>query len=184
MTYRLTWLPAVLRAAGLTIIEESGWATRGHGDMSDVKGVLCHHTAGPLHGESPSLDTVIKGRPDLSGPLAQLFLARSGTWHVIAAGKAYHAGKGGGGWAAFDGNAHLVGIEAENTGVANDPWPQPQLDSFARGCAAILLHVGAPSSWCLGHKEYAPTRKIDPSFDMGGFRVQVDHYLTAPPPKV
>lgn len=188
MTYSLTWLPTVLRAAGLIVIEEQRWTTRGHGDMGAPKGVLCHHTAGPLHGDSPSLPTVISGRPDLPGPLAQLFLSRAGTWHVVAAGKAYHAGKGGNGWKAYDGNSHLIGIEAENTGqvggVHDDPWPAHQTEAFARGCAAILLHIGATSQMCLGHKEYAPARKIDPSFDMAAFRHAVDGYLTAPPTKV
>src|SRR5689334_16619199 len=118
MSYSLTWLPDVLAVAGQHVVLESNWETRGHGDMADVKGVLCHHTAGPKSGDAPSLPTVIAGRPDLAGPLAQLFLSRSGTWHVVAAGKAWHAGRGS--WnGIIDGNAHLIGIEAENTGLAN-----------------------------------------------------------------
>ncbi len=179
MTFALIWLPTVLRAAGLNVIEEAGWQGRGHGDMADVRGVLCHHTAGPLHGDTPSLPIVINGRPDLAGPLSQLFLARSGAWHVVAAGKAWHAGKGDVGtrWENFDGNGHFVGVEAENTGLANDPWPGAQLESYAKGVAAVLKHVGASSAWAVGHKEYAPSRKSDPSFAMGNFRAMVESHL-------
>lgn len=181
MTLRLLWLPPVLRAAGLTVVEQPNWESRGHGDMSDVRGVLCHHTAGPLKGDAPSLKVVIEGRPDLAGPLAHIVLARSGIWHVVAAGKCWHAGAGGPGtqWADFSGNAHLVGIEAENTGLPNDPWPPGQIDSYARGVAAILRHVKAPLTMALGHKEYAPGRKSDPSFDMGQFRNKVALYMPA-----
>ncbi len=92
--YKLTWLDDTLRKADLKVIEEPGWQTRGHGDMGATQGVICHHTAGPRVGNSPSLKVVRDGRANLSGPLAQLFLARDGTYHVIAAGKAYHAGAG------------------------------------------------------------------------------------------
>lgn len=179
MTFALTWLPTVLRAAGLEVIEVPGWQGRGHGDMSGVRGVLCHHTAGPLKGDAPSLPVVINGRPDLAGPLSQLFLARSGAWHVVAAGKAWHAGRGDAGttWEAFDGNAHLIGVEAENTGLPNDPWPSLQLDSYAKGVAAVLKKIGTSSAWAVGHKEYAPSRKSDPSFPMTDFRARVGAHL-------
>ncbi len=174
MTFRASWLASVLRNAGLTVIEEKGWETRGHGDLGDVRGVLLHHTAGPLKGDSPSLPTVINGRPDLAGPLSQLFLSRSGAWHVVAAGKAWHAGAGV--WhGVTDGNGHFIGVEAENTGLPNDPWPAGQMDSYVRGVAAILKHIGATADMAAGHKEYATPkgRKTDPSFDMAAFRDKV-----------
>ena len=178
MNFRLTWLADVLRAAGLTVVEVPGWKTRGHGDMGEVRGVLLHHTAGPLKGDAPSLPVVINGRPDLPGPLSQLFLARSGVWHVVAAGKAWHAGAGV--WRGVtDGNARLVGVEAENTGLPNDPWPAAQVTSYAKGVAAILSHVGAPVEMAAGHKEYATPkgRKSDPSFDMPAFREKVRPFM-------
>ncbi len=179
MNFRLTWLAQVLRQAGLVVIEEPGWQTRGHGDMGDVRGVLLHHTAGPLHGDAPSLPIVIHGLPDLEGPLSQLFLSRTGAWHVVAAGKAWHAGV----WHGLvDGNSHLVGVEAENTGLPNDPWPAAQMDSYERGVAAILRHVKAGAEWAAGHKEYAtpPGRKSDPSFDMAAFREKIRARLSQP----
>lgn len=170
MTYSLLWLPDVLRNVGLTVTEETGWKTRGHGNVGPTKGVLCHHTAGPPTGNTPSLNTVIHGRPDLPGPLAQLFLARDGTFHVVAAGLCYHAGKGI--WEGItSGNTSFVGIEAENTGLPDDfPWPSCQMTSYAKGVAAILLHIRAKPIMCAGHFEYARPvgRKGDPSFAIGG----------------
>ncbi len=174
MIFSLTWLPTVLTDAGLPVVTEAGWETRGHGDMGMVRGILLHHTAGPLHGDSPSLSTVVNGRPDLAGPLSQLFLSRSGIFHIVAAGKAWHAGAGS--WRGItDGNGHFIGIEAENTGLPNDPWPSLQMGAYVKGVRALLAHIGAPADMAAGHKEYAlpAGRKSDPSFDMDRFRDMV-----------
>jgi hypothetical protein len=167
--FSLIWLADVLRKAGLTVAEQPGWQSRGRGPMGAVKGVICHHTAGPKSGNMPSLTVVTNGRPGLDGPLAQLGLGRDGTWFVIAAGRANHAGAGV--WKGITaGNTSFIGIEAENQGIPADPWPPAQVESYKRGCAAILEKLGAGVDMCIGHKEWAPRRKIDPSFDMKAFR--------------
>jgi len=185
MTYALTWLPKVLLDAGLKVAVQPGWETRGHGDVGAIRGVICHHTAATQKGNAPSLGVVTNGRPDLHGPLAQLCLGRDGAYYVVAAGRANHAGRGA--WGGVDsGNTSFIGIEAENSGLADDPWPQVQMQAYLRGVAAILARIRAPASMCCGHKEYAtpPGRKIDPSFDMAAFRAGVSAILagTAPPP--
>jgi len=112
MPFALTWLPKVLLDAGLKVAEQPGWQNRGRGQMGPVKGVICHHTAGPLAGNMPSLGIVTNGRSDLPGPLAQLCLGRDGTFFVVAAGRCNHAGKGN--WQGFTaGNTNFIGIEAE-----------------------------------------------------------------------
>ena len=125
----------------------------------------------------------------MPGPLAQLGLGRDGTFYVIAAGRANHAGLGS--WQGITtGNSSFIGIEAENTGLTSgphaDPWPDVQMDAYARGVAAILNRIGASTTMCCGHKEYAqpPGRKIDPTFDMNAFRQQVSAVVggTAPQP--
>lgn len=183
MVFSLTWLPEVLEDAGLKVAEHPGWRTRGRGDMGKIRGVICHHTAGApaAKGVMPSLNTIVNGRAAtakskaLSGPLAQLGLARDGTWIVVAAGRANHAGDGD--WhGVTTGNSSMIGIEAENTGLNNDsPWPEVQVDAYRRGVAAILKKIGADSSMCCGHKEYAlpKGRKSDPNFDMDAFREEV-----------
>jgi hypothetical protein len=171
----LTNLASVLHAAGLNVVEEPGWRTRGHGEMTSVQTVVCHHTAGPATGELPSLGTVRDGRPGLSGPLAQLMLGRSGTWYVIAAGLCYHAGVV---LRPSYANENAIGVEAEATGV--DSWPTLQYDSYARGCAALTKAYGLRVSDVLGHKEVASPlgRKSDPNFSMSDFRSRVTDYLT------
>ncbi|PTB21642.1 N-acetylmuramoyl-L-alanine amidase [Trinickia symbiotica] len=181
MSFSLTWLPDVLKAAGLKVAICPGWEERGHGDMGAVQGVLCHHTAGPPRGNMPSLDTLIQGRPDLKGPLAHLGLGRDGTFYVVAAGLCYHAGAGR--WRGITaGNTHFIGIEAENTGNSSDsPWPQIQVQCYRQGAAAILRRIQGSADFCIGHKEYAlPVgRKTDPNFDMQSFRVEVATLLNA-----
>jgi len=186
MANSLTWLPDVLKNAGLKVAPVPGWENRGRGDVGRIFGVLCHHTAGPRNGNMPSLNILINGRSDLPGPLAQLGLGRDGTYFVIAAGRANHAGKGNLN-GVVNGNTNLIGIEAENTGLPNDsPWPEVQLDAYHRGVAAILEHIGKDSSFCAGHKEYALPhgRKDDPDFDMDPFRASVAAIMggTAPAP--
>jgi N-acetylmuramoyl-L-alanine amidase-like protein len=174
MTYSITWLPDVLKAAGLNVQAVDGWQTRGHGDIGKPQGILCHHTCGPKDGDIRDLHVLVSGRPDLAGPLCNLGLARSGAFWVVAAGKAWHAGVGS--WRGVrDGNAHLIGIEAENVGDGKDPWPAVQIDAYKRGCAAILKHIGVQPIMCAGHKEYALPhgRKDDPDFDMDAFRADV-----------
>jgi peptidoglycan hydrolase-like protein with peptidoglycan-binding domain len=188
MAFSLTWLPDVLKAAGLKVATIDGWQTRGRGDVGHIFGVICHHTAGPKNGNMPSLRTLINGRPDLPGPLAQLGLGRDGTYTVIAAGRCNHAGKGI--WkGVVNGNSNFIGIEAENTGLPNDfPWPDVQMDAYHRGVAAILSRLGRGSEFCAGHKEYALPhgRKDDADFDMNAFRLSVTAIMggTAPPPNL
>jgi N-acetyl-anhydromuramyl-L-alanine amidase AmpD len=123
----------------------------------------------------PTLNVLINGRSDLPGPLSQLGLGRDGTYYVVAAGRANHAGAGE--WRGISGNSHFIGIEGENRGIASDAWPDVQMDAYRRGAAAILREIGASVDMCCGHKEYAPHRKDDPLFDMDKFRADVQAIL-------
>jgi hypothetical protein len=184
MPYSLTWLPTVLKNAGLKVAEVNGWPNRGVADMGPVKGVMCHHTAGSPSGNMPSLNVLVNGRPGLSGPLCQLGLGRDGTYYVVAAGRANHAGVGE--WRGITaGNSSFIGIEAENTGLKADKWPAVQLDAYYRGAAAILKRVDADERMCCAHREYARPlgRKNDPhTIDMDAFRGEVRRYLRDPEP--
>ncbi len=182
MSFSLTWLSSILAQAGLKVAPIPGWEERGRGDVEATLGVICHHTAGPASGNMPSLQTLIDGRSDLPGPLSQLGLGRDGTFYVIAAGRSNHAGTG-----SFlgitTGNSSFIGIEAEHTGKLEDEWPSVQLDAYARGVAAILKHIQRPVEFCIGHKEWAPGRKPDPTFDMVAFRKAVAGFLTGATPQ-
>ena len=176
------WLADVLRAVGLKVAEVDGWKTRGHGELGTVRMVMLHHTAGPKTGNMPSLTIVTKGRPDLAGPLCNVALGRDGTCYVVAAGIAYHAGPGA--WQGITaGNSSSIGVEAENTGVG-EPWPEVQVDAYARLCAAVLAHVGALPIMAVAHREWAlpKGRKIDPAgIDMTAFRSRVAGIMNGAP---
>lgn len=178
MSFTLTWMPRVLEDAGLKVAPVPGWQMRGRAEMGNVVGVICHTTVGPRQGNMPSLRVLIDGRSDLPGPLAQLGLGRDGTYYVIAAGRCNHAGAGA--WQGVGtGNSSFIGIEGENTGRGDDPWPEIQLDAYRRGTAALLKHLGRGAEFCAGHKEYALPRgrKSDPDFDMNAFRDAVGALL-------
>ncbi|RWX36703.1 peptidoglycan recognition protein family protein [Rhizobium leguminosarum] len=177
MAYSLIWLPEVLREAGLKVAEVEGWANRGRGEMGRIRGVMCHHTGSSGPGNMPSLGALKAGRGGgrpLPGPLSQLGIGKDGTYYVVAAGRANHAG--GGRWDGLStGNTSFIGIEAENAGTRSASWPDVQMDAYHRGVAAILKHIGASTQMCCGHREYAlpPGRKVDPLFDMDSFREAV-----------
>jgi hypothetical protein len=183
MAYSLKWLPSVLRKAGLKVVEVKGWETRGRGDIGKIRFVLCHHTATQQPGNAPSLWIVRDGRPDVQGPLSQLVLGRDGTFYVVAAGRANHAGKGIWNKMRDVGNGMSIGIEAENNGLSQikpkegEPWPERQMVAYAKGVAALIKHLKLSVNECVGHKEYAPDRKIDPSFSMQDFRARVKGFM-------
>lgn len=176
----LTGLATIMRRTGYPVVEVAGWRTRGYKGrgLDAVRGIVPHHTATPWsrQGDYPSLALVRDGRSDLPGPLAQLGLGRSGTWYIIAAGWANHAGLPLDHLVSTHSNRYAIGIEAEAAGTG-DPrdWPAPQMDSYARGCKALCDAFGVPVGYVLGHKEMCKPRgrKSDPSFDMGAFRVRV-----------
>lgn len=162
---RLLWLADCLRDAGLKVEEVDGWQTRGKELPGLCSVVLGHHTATPTSSKNadkdiPTLDLLIKGRSDLPGPLCQLGLGRSGTYYVIASGKANHAGQGR--WAGVLNSRRTIGIEAEHPGTG--PWPEEQLAAYDAGIAALLHQLGQGADHYAGHREWALPRgrKVDP----------------------
>ena len=146
-----------LRKAGLRVIEVDGWRERGSSDFNP-RGSVNHHTAGSPNGATPSLNLCINGRPDLAGPLCNVFQSREPDGrdiaYVVAAGRANHAGSGG--WRGLSGNSSVFGLEIEHTGV--DHFPSNRLDIAAQIHAAMF--TGDPD-YCCAHREWAPDRKID-----------------------
>lgn len=180
---RLDWLPDVLSGFDLHI--EPGWDTRGYDFAHPIRGILAHHTATPAtaSGDYPSLRIVRDGRlpPDPSpvpGPLSQLGLGRSGKVYIIASGRANHAGAGS--WKDWLGNRDTIGIEAEHPGGSH-PWTQVQYDAYVALCATLRDALGLAVADVIGHKEWAPTRKTDPTFNMDTFRSRVEAHMAFTP---
>lgn len=168
---RILDAPAVLRAAGLTVVEVSGWRTRGR-EMAAIRGGVVHHTAtsASARGDYPTLALVRDGRAGISGPLSQFGLGRSGVWYVIASGRANHAGVVHDRFKTTHSNDYSIGVEAEHPGKG--AWPSVQYAAYVRGCAALGRHYGI--TW-QGHREVAAPagRKVDPTFDLNLFRAAV-----------
>lgn len=177
-----------LRHFGLTVVEIDGWQTRG-ADTMNPRGGVNHHTAGPLRGLTPSLGTVINGRPDLAGPLCNAYMGRDLIVRLVAAGKANHAGVGT--WQGVSGNSHFLGLEAEHTGLSNEPVTEAMLDAMARVQAGFALGI-YPASMVAQHCEYATPHGRKDDFccgriDLDGFRHRVADLLAradapVPPP--
>ncbi|MGN7703528.1 N-acetylmuramoyl-L-alanine amidase [Cellulosimicrobium sp. 22601] len=166
---RITRLPAALAARGLTVELVDGWEARGSADF-DPQGAVCHWTAGARTGDRPSLKVVRDGRPKLPGPLANVFLARSGVAVVVAAGRANHAGEGG--WRGLTGNRSVWGTEAESAGDGD--WTDAQRWAYPRINAAYCDLSGFGPDMVCGHNEWAPDRKIDiRDWDMARMRTQI-----------
>jgi hypothetical protein len=179
---RQTWIADELIRWGLHVVTDTSWTFRGSTSF-EPSGVLIHHTGGARGSDAPSLSTVKYGRRDLAPPLCAVLIGRSGRCHVIAAGRANHAGEGGPlpGVPLNGGNRVLFGVEAENDGLG-EPWPDFQVAVMVAVTAALLSRVGSDASWGWGHKEYAPGRKPDPfGIDMGDFRGRVSRCLGSGP---
>jgi hypothetical protein len=165
------WLPDVLRAAGLDVVEFPGWRDRGHGDFGTIWGVVAHHTGNNPPSDNPGY---IANHPTL-GLCSQLHLNRAGRYTVVGAGIAWHAGEGSyPGIANNNANQVTIGIEAENNGT--EGWAPAQYQAYVRGVAAILRKLGHNSSRVIGHKEWAGAAqgKWDPGgIDMAAFRRDV-----------
>ncbi len=172
---RVPWLPEVLRAAGLDVVEVDGWRGRGR-ELAGVAGVVIHDTVTTRSWSDDSVAKLLRdGRPDLVGPLSQLGLDRWGRVWIIADGKANHNGYG------LWGN-NSIGIEVFCAGgLAGKEEPQSTVQQTAGqvATAAILRRIGADESHCQGHREQDPKRKIDPyQVDMLGYRREVAALLT------
>jgi hypothetical protein len=180
---RLTDLADYLRGQGLTVVETGMWKTRGAALAQKPDTIIAHHTAttNRAKGDLPTLRLLIDGRSDLPGPLCQIALSRSGVVHMIASGKANHAGRGE--WRGQTQSARTIGIEAEHPG-GNGRWPDQQYAAYVALCAALCRYLEVDANRVCGHKEWALPRgrKSDPNFDMDIFRTQVRAALATPKP--
>lgn len=181
-------LIAILLAEGVHVEEYPGWRDRERDDetgkaFGPVHLVVNHHTGG-----RNSRDIVAKtGVAGLPGPLAQIYLPKSGIATLCSGGRTNHAGlMAKNAFASFrdektthpkpdkasgtvDGNDVAYGIEAENEGNNVDVWPQAQYDALVRINAAVCRAYGWTSESCAGHLETSIEGKIDPRGPVEGY---------------
>jgi hypothetical protein len=170
---RLLSLAKILRGAGLTVHEVSGWKSRGDGDFGPARGITVHHTGGARTStDEGEIRTLLTGSSSAPAPIAQLYLSRTGAWHVVASGVCWHSLVG---WAGPNkglGNYDLLGVEAQHSG-GDEPWTNVQYGSYVRGVAALCAGLDIPPARVAGHKEHQPGDKSDPTFNMDKFRSRV-----------
>ena len=182
---RLTWLPDVLRAAGLPVDVYPGWETRGSDSFGPIRGVIDHATAGSATSTDAAEMRVlwVTGSTSAPAPIAQCYLSRSGLWVVGATGRCNHVSLSDvRPWPGIGtyGNTNLIGVEAQNDN-RGQPWPADQINSYTRGVAAILKHLGLSPQQTAAHREHQ-FGKTDPfGIGMDGFRLEVARYMGAAP---
>ena len=147
---------------------------------------MLHHTAitdDPDKGAS-SLGWIVAGGAHPPVRPCNWLVDRDGTLHVVAARKAYHAGKGTGyGIAADTMNDHSVGVEIESMGKEKDLTDAQILtvSQLATGWAEeFKVDLG---TYSLNHKDWSSTGKPDTLYAITWWRFQFESWNkpTQPP---
>lgn len=163
-------LPAMLRGRGLTVHERAGWQRFGAATLRPAVIVVHDDIIGGCPTSLPGI--IPGGRPDLPGPLYNLWIECDGDVHIVAGGVANNAGRGS--WAGYTGNSRTIGMCRSHhpDGGAHGGTPE-QNASASVVCAVLADLYGIPAANVIGHKEWT-SRKPDPwHLDMGAFRSQV-----------
>ena len=167
----LTWLADALRSAGLNVVEYPGWQSRARSSGAFAAGkpycVMWHHTASnPGSDGQADADYIAENSED--APISNLYIDRSGTVWVLAAGATNTNGKGKslgfsrGTVPADSMNTHALGIEVANNGVG-EIWPEVQVNAFFTASNTVNAYLGNQPEDVATHNLYAPDRKIDPA---------------------
>lgn len=175
---RLLWLPKVIRDAGLTCHEYSGWQSRGSSTYGPVSGIVCHGTGGSSTSRDEAELRVLAVTGSSSAttvPISQLYLSRSGAVWVVASGTATGVKTGTSGPLKGLSDDAVLQIEAQH--ATTEPWTDIQYWVYVRLVAALVAYresgYAVPVDRVVGHGEHQPRDKTDPWFDMAKFRTDV-----------
>lgn len=175
MALPLAGLADALRAAGLSVVELPGWKERTQRDGAFTpRGVMIHHDAS-APGDSPGVPSMMA---NLANDGAQCWVNRYGVWHLVAAGRMWHAGSGTGFGVipANDGNTYSVAVETDHT--SGEEWPGVQYSSLVLGTSVLMAFLMAnPLNAVCGHKEYRRSNPDPDGIDMDDFRSDVQRAL-------
>lgn len=195
-------LLAALRKWGVPFKEYPGWRTRTRpGGLTDVYGILEHHTGGSGQSDDYLHFLFVQGRPEdgIPGPLCNVATDALGILHLGAIGRANHAGSGSqavmdhlknedyDGFAAelkpgpdsVNGNPHYYGNEIMYTGAV--PPTAAAYRTAVLHAAAVCDFHGWSALSAIAHREHT-TRKQDPgNCPMNQFRTDLAAVLKAGP---
>lgn len=144
--------------------------------------VMIHHTA-----QDSLAQTVKTFHSARAGVSSHYVIGRDGkiVQMVNDLYRGHHAGAGK--WGNdTDLNSSSIGIELDNNGLT-DPWTDVQIDALIELLQYLKDTYKIPQANFIGHMDYAPTRKNDPSrfpwkkLADKGFGYWYDDYLEAPP---
>lgn len=144
--------------------------------------VMIHHTA-----QDSLAQTVKTFHSARAGVSSHYVIGRDGkiVQMVNDLYRGHHAGAGK--WGNdTDLNSSSIGIELDNNGLT-DPWTDVQIDALIALLQYLKDTYKIPQANFIGHMDYAPTRKNDPSrfpwkkLADKGFGYWYDDYLEAPP---
>ncbi|TCV11856.1 N-acetylmuramoyl-L-alanine amidase [Sphingobacterium alimentarium] len=144
--------------------------------------VMIHHTAQDSLGQ-----TVKTFHSARAGVSSHYVIGRDGkiVQMVNDLYRGHHAGAGK--WGNdTDLNSSSIGIELDNNGLT-DPWPEVQIEALINLLQYLKDSYKIPQANFIGHMDYAPSRKNDPSrfpwkkLADKGFGYWYDDYLEMPP---
>ena len=142
-------------SAGLSYADD--WVGTTNFSVRRPNFVVIHHTAQNSCDET--LKTFTLKRTQVS---AHYVICRDGTVHHMLNDllRAHHAGVGK--WGNIsDMNSESIGIEIDNNG--NEPFTEPQINSLLILLERLKKAYGIPQANFIGHMDWAPGRKVDPS---------------------
>lgn len=178
-----------LKDEGLRVAEVGDWRHHHRNDKGPwgpVHGVLVHHTA--TSGAKETVRVCYEGHADLPGPLCHAVITKDGTVHLVGGGRANHAGLGDpdvlraviaekrlppDNEAEADGNRAFYGLECENLGDGDDPWPAAQLEALEKAAAALCRAHGWTARSVVGHLEWQPGKRDPRGFTMEHLRDRI-----------
>lgn len=130
--------------------------------VNPPEGIMLHHTGGSKNGDLATLTrwgTWVSSNDYITKEpqIFELVPHPRRSWHggTADAGTGYR----------LDGNTYYWGIEIENLGNGRDPYPKAQIDAIVWRCRGLRRrwpNLKNPSQ-LFRHRDYAPSRKGDPS---------------------
>lgn len=171
---RMKRIAARIRERGVKVVFVNGWDQRGGTFPVVPNAAFVHHDASATtSGTWGALGIITHGRAGVPPPLSQFQVARGNVAQVaiVAAGIANHAGRGGPlkGLPKDNANRETYGTEVANNGVG-ERYSDATIHAIRAVQASIAEESHFGPDMVIGHKEWAPTRKIDPTYSMDWMR--------------
>lgn len=179
---KLDWMADAFRDEGCTVLEHTGWKTRSNSTSNTFNpvGVINHHTAGSA--VIPNYPNRPFYRNEALDDKCNFTVRPDGVVVVLNAGYAYDSGLGApeileavrrdrplpalhGLRSTINGNPYFIDNEVQHLGDGR-PIEPVQREALILTNIAICKHYGwDPMTRVIGHREWAPDRKVDPRWD-------------------